>query len=495
MRVLVGGFSHESNSLNPIITGINDFVIFKGAEVLSKGQLPYYSSTGIIRTLQSWGWEAVPAVVARAVPNGVVEAKLYYSLKEDFLNIVKAEMQKAPIDGICLGLHGSMKVEGLGPAEGDLLESIRELLPDVPLTVALDMHATITEKMIRCCTAMVGYKTAPHIDTYETGVHAARLLKAAFESAAAGKKLCMSVCRVPMLIAGEKSESAAEPMKSLLAECAALEKSGEVLAASLLLGFPWADCEDNAVSLITVTNNEPVKAETYAKKLAGEFWSRRAEFKFKSEYCNSRTAVQKAVAAVTQQGLKPVFVSDSGDNPTAGATADATECLEAVLAEIEVVKKLPTPLLYSGFFDEAAVASCARAGEGAVVDITIGGTWDRLNGKKISCRVKVLKVVRGYGTYKSDLALVEFDNIRMSLTSKHIGFGDENLLPALGVNAADYCLVVVKLGYLEACFADIAAYAIMATSKGCSNELLETIPYKKIRRPMYPLDPDMNWSV
>jgi microcystin degradation protein MlrC len=86
-------------------------------------------------------------------------------------------------------------------------------------------------------------------------------------------------------------------------------------------------------------------------------------------------------------------------------------------------------------------------------------------------------------------------NILFTITSKHIGFGDENLLPALGINAADYSLVAVKLGYLEPCFRSIAARAIMATSKGCSNEVLERIPYQKVRRPLFPLDPDMEWNL
>jgi microcystin degradation protein MlrC len=142
----------------------------------------------------------------------------------------------------------------------------------------------------------------------------------------------------------------------------------------------------------------------------------------------------------------------------------------------------------------AMLAACLRAGEGAELDITLGGNWDTINGKKIPLRVEVKKIVPDYGPYHSVLALVSYRNILISVTSKHIGFGDEGLLPALGINAAEYPLVVVKLGYLEPCFRSIAGRAIMATSRGCSNEVLETIPYKKLRRPLYPLDKDMDWQ-
>ena len=188
----------------------------------------------------------------------------------------------------------------------------------------------------------------------------------------------------------------------------------------------------------------------------------------------------------------PVFVSDSGDNPTAGSTGDATECFEALLKQKEALKALPTKVLYSGFFDKAAVEKCFEAGEGASLEITIGGTWDKINGKKIPCSVKVLKLVENYGVYNSRLALVEMGDIRIVLTSNHIGFGDEELLPSLDVNAEAYCIVIVKLGYLEPCFQKIAKRAILAESKGCSNEVLETLDYPQTPRPIYPLDKDMD---
>jgi microcystin degradation protein MlrC len=348
---------------------------------------------------------------------------------------------------------------------------------------------------LRTVDAFAGYKTAPHIDSFETGVLAAEML---LESLARGKKLYTARVSVPMMIAGEKSETAAEPMASLVAACKELERPAPdrpaMLAASLLLGFPWADCEYNAVTvLVSAFEEDSDTADKEARKLAEEFWHRRGEFSFRTEHHNSRESMAAAYRAVLEKGERPVFVSDSGDNPTAGAAGDATELLEEILATMEQADRLPGPLLYSGFYDEPATAACLKAGKGAELDITLGGNWDRLNGRKIPLRVRVKKIVPDYGPYHSALVLVSHRNILISITSKHIGFGDEGLLPALGVNAADYCLVVVKLGYLEPCFRAIAARAIMATSRGCSNEVLETIPYHKVRRPTYPLDPGMEW--
>ncbi len=491
MRIIIGGMNHESNTLNPIITGEDDFVVFHGQEILEKGLLPYYSSTGIIEALREADCEIVPTVLARAVPNGVVSDEFYYRIKAEMLERIRAAVAAGPVDGICLALHGSMKVKGLGCAEGDILSAIRNILPEVPLTVALDMHATITDTMLACADGFVGYKTAPHVDCRETGALAASML---LRSIKEKRRLTTRARTVPMLIAGEKSESAAEPMKSLLNACRAAEKEQGVLAASLLLGFPWADDEHEAVTVLVTTLDDPRTADEVAARIAREFWRRRAEFDFRCEHYDSKTAMKVAFRAVLHEGMKPVFVSDSGDNPTAGSTGDSTELLECIVAEMTTVDKLPTPLLYSGFYDARATAACIAAGEGSSLDIEVGGTWDKVNGKRIPLSVKVLRIVRNYGPYNSDLVLVGHRNMVLVLTSKHIGFGDEELLPALGVDPRDYCLVVVKLGYLEACFSEIAAKAILATSKGCSNEVLESIPYRRIRRPMYPIDLEMAYE-
>jgi microcystin degradation protein MlrC len=503
MRILTGGLNHESNSLNPIITMEEDFVVFRGNEIFEKGMSPWYSSTGIINTLREAGVEIIPTVLARAVPNGVVSGAFYNKIKAEFLDRAKDALKAGPIDGICLALHGSMKVVGLGCAEGDLCMALREIFPGIPMTAALDMHATITNELLSAVNGFAGYKTAPHVDCAETGVRAARMLLKALRYGAAGKDgsaiedgdvIRTARRKIPMMIAGEKSETSSEPMASLIEQCRLAESENGIEAASLFLGFPWADDENNAVSVtVSFSDGNGRKAERIAGELAAAFWKRRQEFAFRTEFYDTEEALAAAYACV-EKGERPVFLSDSGDNPTAGSTGDSTGLLEAILKTMDRADSLPTPLLYSGFYDAPAAAACVKAGEGAELRITLGGNWDTVNGKKIPLTAKVEKIRRSYGPYESDLVLVSCRNLLVSVTSKHIGFGDGELLPALGINAADYCLVAVKLGYLEPCYKRIARRAIMATTKGCSNEVLESIPYKKVQRPIYPLDMDMEWS-
>jgi microcystin degradation protein MlrC len=488
MRILIGGVNHESNTLNPIITGAEDFVVYRGNEIFERG-MPDFASTGIINFLREAGCEVIPTVFARAVPNGVVSAAFYQNLKDELIRRTREALEQGPPDGVCLALHGSMKVEALGCAEGDILAALRTLLPGIPITVALDMHATVTPEMLRAADGFVGYKTAPHVDCPETGAHAARMLLA---SLGTGKKLRTAWRRIPMLIAGEQSESEAEPMASLLGACREAEKQPGIAAASFLLGFPWADDEHNGASvLVTGLGEEGEAAEGIADTLAAAFWARRRDFAFRGEHYDTPRALEAAYRGALEKKERPIFLSDSGDNPTAGAAGDATDLLERILETMDTASRLPTPLLYSGFYDAPAVRACIAAGPGAVTDITVGGNWDTLNGRKIPLRVEVKGITRNFGPYGSDLVLAAHRNLLMVLTSKHIGFGDPKLLPALGLNPEDHHIVAVKLGYLEPCFRDIARRAILATTRGCSNEILETIPYKRIRRPLYPLDPAM----
>ena len=208
-RVLVGGMHHESDTFNPITTGPDDIWVLRGKELLEgKGQSSVFGS---IATLKEAGYEVIPTLIARAVPNGEWDKDYYLSLKQEFLQAIKDAL---PLDALCLSLHGSMRVREIGEAEGDLLEDIRKICPDIPILSSLDMHATISQRMLDYVDGYVGYKCAPHTDTYEIGIHAARMT---IETLEKGIRPVMSAVKIPFLIAGEQSETSVEPMKKLTA--------------------------------------------------------------------------------------------------------------------------------------------------------------------------------------------------------------------------------------------------------------------------------------
>ncbi len=484
MRIVTAGFHHESNTFNPIITDRFDFNIYRGKEIYNAIKT-YESVRGVVETLESYeGYEVIPTIFARAVPNGVINPDLYYELKNEMIaRMVSVE----GADGVTLALHGSMRVKGLGEAEGDLLEAIRQIFPDIPIVVALDMHATVSEKMLKHADAFCGYKQAPHTDCFETGALAAKMTRITLES---GKPLRMACRRIPMLIAGEKSETNTQPMKQLIEELRREEAVDGVLAASYLLGFPWADCEGNSVTSLVVTLDDQELADKKADDLALRFWEERENFQFHTESYPPAEALNMALAAPEQ----PVYLSDSGDNPTAGSSGDCTELLDIILGSPEVLK-LEQPLLYGGIYDPEAVKTCLDAEEGTLFKLTFGASFDKVTTKPLTAEGRVEAKALGWGDYKTDMVLFRTGNTDVILVSKHIGFISPDMFHALGVNPLERKIIAVKLGYLTAMHKKVAARAIMALSSGSSNEILESLPYQKVTRPLYPLDRDTEFSI
>lgn len=479
MKIITAGFHHESNTFNPIITESIDFNIYRGSEIYDAIK-SYESVRGVVETLESYDdYEVIPTLFARAVPNGLVSLPFYNSLKEEMVEMMS---QEKDVDAVTLALHGSMRVETLGEAEGDLLELIRSLFPKIPIVVALDMHATISEKMLANADAFCGYKQAPHTDCFETGALAAEMTKITLET---GKPLTMSCRRIPMIIAGEKSETGTQPMKQMIQELRDTEKCDGVMAASFLLGFPWADCEDNCVTSLVVTLGDQEKADNYADDLAKRFWNEKDNFKFHTDSYEPLKALETALAA---HG-RPIYLSDSGDNPTAGSSGDCTGLLEIILNHKEV-DKLEKPLLYAGIYDPKAVETCLSASNGEEFTLTFGAAFDKITTKPLKRKGVVVSTVQGWGVYSTNMVLFRTGNTEIILVSRHIGYVGPDMFYALGINPLERKLITIKLGYLTAPHKEIAKQTFMALSSGSSNEILESLSYKKVKRPLYPLDKD-----
>ncbi|MBI9101219.1 MAG: M81 family metallopeptidase [Spirochaetales bacterium] len=481
-KIIVAGLHHESNTFNPIITGINDFSILRGNEIIDSLNAQD-SISGIIRTFRENGnYEVVPLLMARAVPNGVIEKELYNNLKKELLELMMVFKEQNEVAAVTLSLHGSMRIQEIGEAEGDFLESVRKIFPDIPIVASLDMHAAVTERMLKNCNAFVGYKQAPHTDCFETGAHAARLTMRTLET---GCRLKTGFCRVPVLIAGEQSETSVEPMFSMIEALREMEKRDKVLAASFLLGFPWADSSENSVCALTVTEDAGNLASETARELGTLFWENRKEFKF---HTLTREPGEALKMALGSKG-RPIYLSDSGDNPTAGSSGDCTNFLKMILTEPEAVN-LDPPLLYAGIYDPSAVeASINKINED--IELEIGASFDKKTSTPLCLKGYVKSVFRAYGHFRTDIVLFHTGGIDLILTGKHIGFTETEMFDALNVDYRVRKIIVVKLGYLTASHKKAASSSIMALTDGSSNEKLAGLPYKLIDRPIFPLDPEM----
>ena len=484
-RVLVGGMHHESDTFNPITTGENDIWVIRGKELIeSKGQS---SVCGAIATLKEAGYEVLPALIARAVPNGEWDKNYYLKLKGEFLQAIKDAL---PLDALCLSLHGSMRVREIGEAEGDLLEDIRKICPDIPILSSLDMHATVSDRMLRYVDGYVGYKCAPHTDTYETGVHAARMTIDTLEK---GVKPVLEAVKIPFLIAGEQSETSVEPMKKLIAVLREVEKEKGIMAASYLLGFPWADTADNGVTAMVVADGDRELARKKARELAQLFWDTRSEFGFYNETRETADALKHTKLSI-EEGVYPVVLSDSGDNPTAGSSQDVTNFLKEIMAD-SYLSSLTPPLCYQAFYDPQLVEAAFKAGVGNIVEGTLGAAFDNVKSSPIAVKARVKKLCKAWPhAQNSDMALLDVQGIDVVVTSKHVGCYDPEMMRALGVEPEKCKAIVVKLGYLEPDIRAIAKRSMLVLTDGSTNEVFSRLEYKVLSRPMYPFDKDMYWK-
>lgn len=475
MKILTGGFFHESNTFNPILTSKEDFIVFDKEEIYLNCD-KYLMAKGIIDFFKNKpDTILVPTLFAKAVPNGVIDYDYYSLLKEKFLKILETCSE---IDGIILALHGSMRVDKVGDAEGDILECVRSIFPKVPTVCSLDMHATITAKMIKNCNGFIGFKTAPHVDAVETGYQVAEIL---YRSLTEKFKLTYAVKHLPVMLAGEKSETDVDPMKSLISELNSYEKEDDILAASYLLGFPWADSAENGVTSLVVTKNNFALAQTTADKLAEKFWQKRYDFKFSVPAFPATKALEKAL----KSDRKLTFLSDSGDNPTAGSTGDNTELLTLLNSDKtnHYLQQNSKKIIYGGFYDKNAVKMCLNH-FGEELTIAIGGKFDKSIAPVILTG-KVKEIKRSWSAYSCDLVLFQTPFFEVILASKHIGFISPDIFEALNVDYLNYDLIIVKLGYLTDSFKKIASKSILALTKGCTNEVLRELDYSLIEKEKY----------
>lgn len=485
-RVLVGSMHHESNSFNPIIADERDFVIRYGKEALVF-ETRNNALRGITDTLTENGYEVVSVLSARAVPNGEVSFELYSRLKKEFIERALEADKEKRLDAINLALHGSMRVKDLGEAEGDLLEELRKYFPEIPIVVALDMHTTMTDRMFRYADAYVGYKCAPHTDCFETGEHSANILMDIFKNGRIPKK---SWVKVPMLIAGEQSETSTQPMVYFINRCREYEEKDGVLAVSILMGYPWADSSDAAVAIYVSADTQGL-ADKISLEIGQEFFDRRKDFSFHTETYTPEKSYEVALEALNDDKF-PIYLSDSGDNPTAGSSSDCTDYLKLIL-EHEKTLSVPTPVIYGGIYDPEGTFQC-KGKVGQKIEVTIGAKFDTVTTSPLTLKGTVMNYLEKWGTYESDLAVLRVNNVDIIVAEKHVGYIAPDMYEDLGLDPKNRHIIVCKLGYLTAPHKELAKRTIMALTNGSTNEDIENINYTKVERPIFPLDKDFDYK-
>ena len=470
MRIAIGALLCEGNSLTPILTRLSDFDYAEGEAM--------YEKVAVMDLLHERNCEIVPTLYAHALPGGPIA-------REDFItltNRITSRIPESGLDGVWLYLHGATCVEEIGSAEEYLLRAIRDKIGfSVPISLSMDFHADNSDELPKLCNCITGYRTAPHCDRQETERRGMRLL---FECI--HKKILPEpqLERANVIICGDAVQTSLEPLKGIMQLAEEMEQLPGMMSVQVFNGQPWIDEPYTGPNFVVTHESDIALARACARTLAQKFYDVRHEFKFLVEAVEPMASVHLAMEA--KEPL--VFISDSGDNTTAGAVGDNAYMLK--LLQKEGAKNV----LLAGIADAAACDACYAANMGDILTLKIGGS---LSAKSEST------VVTGKLIHRGDILSYQYNNagpsatldcgdITIVITKNRASMCRPDIFESIDLDYHKFHIVVVKLGYLFPELAEEADRAILAFTPGASCERLEDMDLKRIRRPMFPLDDNFN---
>ena len=359
-RVAIAGFQHETNTFVPFRTGFEQFRmadswprLLRGDEVISGTRGLNLPLAGAIDHAQGvGGLELVPILWCSAEPNGLVTNDAYRRI---CAMILDGLVSAGPIDGIYLDLHGAMVTESHLDGEGALLAQIRRQVgPDLPVGVSLDLHANLSAELVDHADAITIYRTYPHLDMAETGGRAMRELLRRIEGAARRA----AFRQAPFLVPLHAQFTGSDP-------CGRLYRLLETLPADahehveLAMGFTAADIPDCGPSVVAYARTDQ-RAGALADRIMSEL--RSSEPEFDAALLDPRDAVRSAMAI---EGT--VIIADVQDNPGAGGSSDTTGLLVAL------VEEQADNALLGVMCDPETAVRAHRVGAGATFSGKLGG--------------------------------------------------------------------------------------------------------------------------
>ena len=473
-RVLTLGISHESNTFSTLLTKESDFNVLRGADVLKDqlwAEVFKKEDVELIPTLHAYGW-----------PGGVVERSAYENFRNEILDGIK---NAGKLDGIYMDMHGALHVDGYEDAQASLINEIRKLAgKNVLISGSFDLHGNPSPDFVKNIDLMTAYRTAPHRDGNETRARAAQLLADAMKF---GWKPHLEYVVIPILVPGEKSITEVEPLHSVYAQIPEITKINGLIDASVFAGYCWADLPRSAMRVFVVAKDKKYAAvaKSEASRLAQQIWNSREEMVLDVP----SGPVDKMIEKSEEYSGKTVFISDSGDNTTAGAPGDNTQVLDALL------RHKSKNALMAGIVDPDALDKCIDAGIGNKIRLTLGGRVDNVFGKPLEINAKVLFISPdSLMNANRGAAVIETDGVKTVILKTRRSFVEIRDFEEVGLKPLDFKIVVVKLGYLFPELRDIAPVHLIALTSGFCNLDIATLPFKNIHRPSFPVDRDMEWS-
>jgi microcystin degradation protein MlrC len=375
MRIAIASILHESNTFAAHPTTLADFRVYRGAALVDHYQPTFHEVAGYIAGADEYDFELHPLLGADATPAGPVQSVAFETLVGELLERLAAALSQ--IDGLLLALHGAMVAEGFPQADGEIVRRVRHLVgPDFPVVVTHDYHGNVPPQLVQDATALLIYKTCPHIDQPECGLQAAELIARTVRGEV---KPVSALVKPDVLFNIAFHNTNRGPMQPLMEAAIALETQPGILAASIAAGYQYADVPYMGPSIVVVADGDAALAQAAADRLGAQMWAARDQLI--PQVATPAEAVQMAMAATKT----PVSLFELGDNIGGGSAGDATIILKELLDQNAEGWAM-------AIYDPESVQTCVAAGIGGLVSLQVGGKTDNQHGPTlpISGRVRTL---------------------------------------------------------------------------------------------------------
>lgn len=475
-RIAIAGLGIESSTFSPALTEEAAFHAKYDTAVFST--YPFMAADSPLRQQALW----IPTIVGHSLPGGAVTREAYESLVKKTLDSLK---KYAPYDGLFFDIHGAMSVVGLDDPEGDFIKRIRAVVGKGTLiSTSMDLHGNVSLDLAENTDLITDYRLAPHEDAMQTKERAVKDLLDRLESGK-GKPAYKAWIPIPVLLPGEKTSTRIEPAKSVFkAIDPTLDQPG-IIDGGIWVGYPWAD-EPRNNAVVVVTGDDKRKVTQAAEKLAHSFWDARNGYAFVATTRPWKECLDSALASHKH----PFFISDMGDNPTAGGAGDVTWTLNQLLNDPHFKSAGGPSLIYASLPGSELVKQAIAAGVGGKVDGYAGAKVD----SRYSPPAHIVGTVESIFSGDKDAeveTVIHEGSLHIIVTQKRKPYHKEIDFTRLGLAPRRTDIVVVKIGYLEPELYNMRADWIMALTPGGVDQDIEHLTYKRIQRPMFPFDKTM----
>lgn len=488
-RIAIGGFQHETNTFAPTKAGWEAFARGSGWPGLVSGPALFdavaginISVAGFIEAARAAGHDLVPTTWAAASPSAEVTDDAYERISGLIVEGMREALAAGPLDAVYLCLHGAMVTESHEDGEGELLRRVRAVIgPDLPLVASLDLHGNVTRACFDAATAMVAYKTYPHVDMADTGRRTAALL----DKILVEGKPYKAFRQLDFLIPLSWQCTMMEPSGPIYDRMAALETGG-VWSASYLPGFPAADIADCGPTVLAYGATQ-ADADRAADAVAADVAGHEEAFAGRIYEPDEAVAEASRLAA---EASKPVVIADTQDNPGAGGNSDTTGMLRALVAA--GVERAAIGLIV----DPKAAEAAHAAGIGATIKVRLGGHSGIPEDEPFEAEFVVEALSDGNTTgtgpfYKNarmtlgPCAALRIGGVRVAVASRKVQMADQALYRFVGIEPTEQAILVNKSSvHFRADFAPIAEAILVAAAPGPMIADPTKLPWHRLRTGM-----------